>query len=205
MVFYNHFVQNLWGVIYLSLHRSTGKIQLKLLCESPTHTAVNKQQEPNSTYMGLWIFSWAEGFYLSTFSYCNYSSQVWSTSFTSIASALLDLQSTSNPAYSHVKKKSPIMQWAPALLMLYVFLRSFLMLLLRSIHRHGTLAFQYCQQSKNFNSKPLKFTWTWWAFDGVAFLGFFSGWPSFNCPQIHGLPEKEHGVWLPWQSRPHHS
>lgn len=42
MVFYNHFVQNLWAVKYLSLHRSTRKIQLNALCENPTDIAVKK-------------------------------------------------------------------------------------------------------------------------------------------------------------------
>lgn len=68
---------------------------------------------------------------------------------------------------------------------------------------HDTLGFQYCQQSKNFNSKPLKLMWTWWTFDGVAFFVVVDCF--FNCPQIHWLPEEEHGVWLPWQSKPHPS
>lgn len=159
MVFYGHFVQNPWGlgVTYLSLHRSTRKIQLNALCENPTHTAVKKQQESNSICIGPWIVSRAERLYLPTFSYCNYSSQVWYTSFTSIAPTLLDLQTAWNPAYLHVKKRSPILQRATATL-------------LRSMQVRGTLRFQYCQQSKNFNSKPLKFVWTWWAFVGVAFF-----------------------------------
>lgn len=93
-VFYGHFGHNLWGLgaTYSSLQTSTRKIQLNALHENPIHTTVKKQQEPNSTYMGPWRFSRAEGFYLSTFSYCNYSNQVRYTSFPSIAPTLLDLE-----------------------------------------------------------------------------------------------------------------
>lgn len=174
-------MQNPWGLglTFLNLHQSTRKIQLNALCENPTHTAVKKQQEPNSTCIGPWIFSRTERFYLSTFSYYNYSSRVWYTSFTSIGPTLLDLHSAWNPTYPQVKKQSPILQRATATL-------------LKSIEVHGTLGFQYCQQSKNFNSKPLKFVWTWWAFVGAAFFVCLF-WVDFYCPQIHWLPDEEHG------------
>lgn len=77
-----------------------------------------------------------------------------------IAPALFNLESAWNPAYPHVWKQSPTLQRATATLF-------------RSIEIHGTLGspgFQYCQQSKNFNSKPLKFVWTWGAFVGMAFF-----------------------------------
>lgn len=125
MVFYSHFVQNLWSVIYLSLHRSTRKIQLNALWEPETQCSENTGRSP--TLLVPWILSRIEGFYLSTFSYCNYRSQAWSTSFTSIASGL-----GLRVCLESCLKNSPTTQWATALLMLY-FLMLFFMLLLRRI------------------------------------------------------------------------